>query len=65
MSYYSRKHLELTLDQQRLKDAGHQQSRHDFVDHDDQDDQQWQDEYLAAELEGDAERNCTSNWEGW
>lgn len=65
MSYYSRKHLELTLDQQRRKDAGHQQSRHDFVETDDQDDQQWQDEYLAAELEGDAERHCTSHWQGW
>ncbi len=65
MSFYSRKHLELTLDQQRLKDtAGHQQSRHDFVDND-QDDQQWQEEYLAVELEGDAERHCRSHWQGW
>ena len=64
MSYYSRKHLEITLDQQRRKDARPQQSRHDVVENN-QDDQQWQDEYLAAELEGDAERNCTSNWQGW
>ncbi len=54
MSYYSRKHLELTLDQQHLKDAaGHQKSRSLSPHYSPprQDHQQWQDRFYDEWLE--------------